>query len=153
MRTPSVRLRFLLPFLLLTSCAAVETQTAESELPGMSRLDMETCAGIPTHKDAVQGAEIDTFVLQTKGDTLALPVPLVGNLGLNSQGSCTAVWRLRGDTVDHVDFTAATGGFGEPQSACAPLISGCLAYLHQQGKTPLPTPEFAPMMLHRRDRD
>ena len=112
--------------LLVTSCAAHDAHTASRRLLGMSRLDMETCAGIPGHVETIGGELIASYTYESKGAGLSMGLPLLGTLSLSNAGQCTAVWRLSGDRVVSLRYTAAGGGFGGPDAACGALVRGCL---------------------------
>lgn len=111
---------------MLTGCAAVQAGDARTRLIGMSRLDMETCAGVPAKTDTFGADEIATYTMEAKGAGLSAGLPLFGTLSLSTAGQCTAVWRLHDGRVAALHYTAADGGLEGPISPCAPLIRDCL---------------------------
>ena len=115
--------------LLLASCAAHEAREASARMIGVTRLDMESCAGIPARVETVGGETIATYTYESKGAGLAVGLPLLGTLSLSNAGQCTSVWRLSGDRVVSLRYTAASGGLSGPDAACGALVRGCLAML------------------------
>jgi hypothetical protein len=112
----------------LSGCADDETmiaQTARTSLVGMSELNLETCLGIPDHT-VTQGKTTLFTYTSTAARTLNLSIPVVNGIGVSFGGNCRATFRLDNGHVTSVTYGGDSYGFEGPDSACAPIVRGCV---------------------------
>lgn len=112
----------------LSGCAYDETNIAESartRLVGMSELDLEACLGIPDHTVTKGKTSLFTYS-STDARTLNLSIPIVNGVGMSVSGNCHATIRLENGLVTSVAYAGDSYGFEGPDSACAPIVRGCV---------------------------
>jgi len=143
MRT-MVRAAGLAAVAVLASCASAGpqieiAQRAQTELVGMPKGQLLSCAGVPERQAAAEGAEYLTYVAPPTysggGPNLGLGVgggsggvglgvglgfPLFGGGGSSSPG-CDATFMLRGDVVQRVTYPA-----GADLARCGAILANCV---------------------------
>ena len=129
------RIAALALLLLLTGCAVEEAQTAKrgrSELVGLSKTDLQMCAGHPANADKFPGGEIWMYehgVASSGGVTVTPVIPVAGaQIGQQGGGYCRVQLRLVKDKVTEVAYAGAIDELGGPEAVCAPIVRGCLDY-------------------------
>ena len=119
--------KLLLPALImLSSCSEIATH-ARTELIGMSRSDLISCAGVPDDREALPDREILEWRQdqQVQGP-LDIKGPLSLELSVGGHGTCHAVVTLRNGVVSGVGYTGPSGTLLGPYAACVPIVKGCL---------------------------
>ena len=125
---------FLIPLLLLGCSgskfhrAEVATR-AETELVGMSKKDLLSCAGVPMRSERLEDMEFLTYV--GGGDNVGYAG---GGAGSSAAGGVIAVHKrycevtfiLKSGRVEKVNYTGRTGGWATKDEQCAFVIENCL---------------------------
>ena len=119
--------KLLLPALIiLSSCSGMATQ-ARTELIGMQRSDLISCAGVPDKSVTLPDREVLQFEQnqQVQGP-LDIKGPMSLELSLGGKGTCHAVVTLREGVVSGVGYTGPSSTLLGPYAACVPILKGCL---------------------------
>ena len=121
----------LVGLLLTCSCSGIATQ-AKTDLIGMPRSDLISCAGVPDKSVLLPDREVLQFEQnqQVQGP-LDIKGPMSLELSLGGKGTCHAVVTLRAGVVSGVGYTGPSGTLLGPYAACVPILRGCLRYTHQ----------------------
>jgi len=116
---------FLIPLLLLGCSgskfhrAEVATR-AETELVGMSKKDLLSCAGVPMRSERLEDMEFLTYV--GGGDN----VGYAGGVIAVHKRYCEVTFILKSGRVEKVNYTGRTGGWATKDEQCAFVIENCL---------------------------
>lgn len=128
--------RTAIPFalcLVLAGCAvqrAQEASRAQSELIGMSKVDLLSCAGVPARQ--AQAGDIEFLTYEGGGDSSAASVATAVSTsvavvaGKRLHRYCEATFALKNGTVQRVTYQGRTGGLLTPGEQCAFIVEGCL---------------------------
>ena len=119
--------KLLLPVMvLLSGCSSIATH-ARTELIGMTRSDLISCAGVPDKSVTLPDREVLQFEQnqQVQGP-LDIKGPMSLELSLGGKGTCHAVVTLRRGVVSVVGYTGPSGTLLGPYAACVPILKGCL---------------------------
>lgn len=119
---------------LLSGCAAHRSQMAaraKTELIGMSKRDLFSCAGVPVRQERVDDLEFLTYT--GGGDS-------VGSGFANQMSSssavvfskrthryCEATFILKDGVVQKINYQGRTGGLLTKGEQCAFIVEGCLS--------------------------
>ena len=123
--------KLLLPALImLSSCSGMAAQ-ARTELIGMPRSDLISCAGVPDKSVTLPDREVLQFEQnqQVQGP-LDIKGPMSLELSLGGKGTCHAVVTLREGIVSGVGYTGPSSTLLGPYAACVPILKGCLIKHH-----------------------
>ena len=112
--------------LLTCSCSGLATQ-ARTELIGMQRSDLISCAGVPDKSVSLPDREVLQFEQnqQVQGP-LDIKGPMSLELSLGGKGTCHAIVTLRRGVVSGVGYTGPSGTLLGPYAACVPILRGCV---------------------------
>ena len=118
--------------LLTCSCSTIATH-ARTELIGMPRSDLISCAGVPDKSVTLPDREVLQFEQnqQVQGP-LDIKGPMSLELSLSGKGTCHAVVTLKEGVVSGVGYTGPSGTLLGPYAACVPIVRGCVRY-NQKG--------------------
>ena len=113
----------------LGGCSAIEARQARTSLVGMSAVDLQACAGIPTRVAWLDAHEV-LFDYEQAAQAAPVSLKLLDDisLSLGGGGACHAVMRIAGSRVVEVHYPGAGGSLGGPDAACAPLVRECLRH-------------------------
>lgn len=128
-----------LPFLLLlvAACAARDASIAtdaQTRLIGLRADDLRLCSGVPDRRETSEGGEFWTYVRTPPASGLSLPVPLPlasGAISLSSASNCYVTFQLVQGHVTRIGYSAASELGLAGDSACAPVVQGCMRMLNQ----------------------
>lgn len=127
------RLLFLL--LLVAACAARDASVANDaqlRLIGLRADDLRLCSGVPDRREASDGGEFWTYVRTPPASGLSLPVPVAGGaISLSSASNCYVTFQLVQGHVTRIGYSAASELGLARDSACAPVVQGCMRMLDQ----------------------
>lgn len=107
-----------------------EASRAQSELIGMSKADLLSCAGVPFRQEQVGDEEFLTY--GSGGDSVATGVatavsPSVAvGVGRGYHRYCEATFTLKNGIVQRVSYEGRTGGLLTRGEQCAFIIENCL---------------------------
>ena len=117
----------------LSGCAfqrAKMASRAQSELVGMSKKDLLSCAGVPPLQARVDDLEFLTYA--SGGDSvgtvlsrLTSPSTAVAT-GKRARRYCEATFILKDSVVQRVNYQGRTGGWLTKGEQCAFIIENCL---------------------------
>jgi hypothetical protein len=99
----------------LTACMGPvvdETQSARTQMVGMSKADLVACAGPPTGEHYSAGVQKMTYV-RTEGKGKA-------------ERSCRADFAVYRDHVAHVTYVGLVQSKSGPPSPCVNIVNACL---------------------------
>ena len=116
--------------LLVAGCDTIDSHTArnaQTELVGLSRQQLYSCAGVPNRTMSVSHMEYDTYDYQpyTAGG-LSATLPLIGGISFGASGNCHATAKLQNDLVTEIDYAGDTGSLLGHVANCASIVSHCL---------------------------
>ena len=135
-----LRLVLLLSPLLLTTCSARDSAVADDgreRLVGLRADDLRLCAGVPNLTARSAGGEFWTYDRTPPAAGVSAPVPVIGGSLSVSAGSTCRVTFQRGDgKVTRIGYSAASDLPMSQNSACAPVVQGCLRLVNQHEVTP-----------------
>lgn len=89
-----------------------QSETASSELIGLSRQDLFSCAGVPLRMQTVDDLEFLTYSTGRSG-------------GWNGR-YCEVTFTLKNDKVEKISYSGNTGGRYTQGEQCAYVIAPCL---------------------------
>ena len=121
-----------MPFLLLlvATCAARDSSIAagaQRRLIGLGADDLRLCSGVPDRRETSDGGEFWTYNRTPPSSGISLPVPITGgSMSLSSAGVCSVTFQLIDGRVTRIGYSAATEFGLARDSACAPVVQGCL---------------------------
>lgn len=120
---------------LITGCAAQHraelASRAQTELIGMSKKDLLSCAGVPVRQEKVDDLEFLTYT--GGGDSVG-----TGYATQTSNSSaivvskrhhryCEATFILKDGKVDKINYSGRTGGLATRGEQCAFIVENCLS--------------------------
>lgn len=125
--------RCLLPLLLLpvlATCSARDSAMAEDgreRLIGLRADDLRLCAGVPNLTARSDGGEFWTYDRTPPAAGVSAPVPVIGgSLSVSAGSTCRVTFQLVNSTVTRIGYSAASDLPMSQNSACAPVVQGCL---------------------------
>ena len=92
-------------------------QRAQSELVGMSKTDLLSCAGAPLRSEKAGEVEVLTYV--GGGD-------LVGGPDFAQRRYCEVSFVMRMGRVDKINYAGRTGGLITKGEQCAFVVENCM---------------------------
>ncbi|MDB5380783.1 MAG: hypothetical protein JWO26_415 [Rhodospirillales bacterium] len=122
----------ILPVLLLlvAACAARDANIAadaQLRLIGLMADDLRLCSGVPDRRESSDGGEFWTYNRTPPSSGISLPVPITGgSMSMSSAGVCSVTFQLIDGRVTRIGYSAATEFGMARDSACAPVVQGCL---------------------------
>lgn len=104
-------------------------ERAQSELIGISKLELLSCAGVPVRSEKIEDMEFLTYV--GGGDSVG---SIAGGAGSSSGGGvisisrryCEGTFILKNGAVEKVNYTGRTGGLVTKGEQCAYVVEHCL---------------------------
>ncbi len=134
------RLVLLLVPLLATGCAARDSQVAEDgreQLIGLRADDLRLCAGVPNLTASSAGGEFWTYDRTPPAAGVSAPVPVIGgSLSVSAGSSCRVTFQLVDGKVTRIGYSAASDLPMSQNSACAPVVQGCLRLVEEGAVRP-----------------
>lgn len=134
--------RRILPLLLLpvlTTCSARDSAVAEDgreRLVGLRADDLRLCAGVPNLTARSDGGEFWTYDRAPPAAGVSAPVPVIGgSLSVSAGSTCRVTFQLVNGTVTRIGYSAASDLPMSQNSACAPVVQGCLRLVDQNEVT------------------
>lgn len=128
-------LLLLLP-LLLPACSARDSATAadgRERLVGLRADDLRLCAGVPNLTAQSAGGEFWTYDRTPPAAGVSAPVPVIGgSLSVSAGSSCRVTFQLVEGKVTRIGYSAASDLPMSENSACAPVVQGCLQLVDQE---------------------
>ena len=91
-------------------------ETAKSELIGLSKTDILSCAGVPIRSEKVNDMEFLTYVSDATG---------IGFFH-RSKRYCEVTFTLRNGVVEKVSYSGNTGGRFTEDEQCAHVLKSCI---------------------------
>ena len=139
MMMPPRFLLLLLP-LFLTTCSARDSATAEDgreQLIGLRADDLRLCAGVPNLTAQSAGGEFWTYARTPPAAGVSAPVPVIGgSLSVSAGSSCRVTFQLVGNKVTRIGYSASSDLPMSQNSACAPVVQGCMRLVERHEVTP-----------------
>lgn len=117
----------------LTACVfqrAEIASRAQTELVGMSKKGLLSCAGVPVRQERVEDLEFLTF--SGGGDTVGGAVATQTSpstavaAGKRAQRYCEATFVLKDGVVEKLNYQGRTGGLITKGEQCAFIVENCL---------------------------
>ena len=137
-----VPLRFfllLLP-LVLTTCSARDSAVADDgreRLIGLRADDLRLCAGVPNLTARSPGGEFWTYDRTPPAAGVSAPVPVIGgSLSVSAGSSCRVTFQLGDGKVTRIGYSASSDLPMSQNSACAPVVQGCMRLVTDGSVTP-----------------
>ena len=133
------RFLLLLPILLLPGCSARDSAVAEDgreRLVGLRADDLRLCAGVPNLTANSAGGEFWTYDRAPPASGVSAPVPVIGgSLSVSAGSTCRVTFQLVDGKVTRIGYSAASDLPMSQNSACAPVVQGCLRLVDQHEVT------------------
>ena len=116
-----------------SSCARMQraniANKAQTNLIGMSKLELYECAGTPSRKEVVEGVEFLTYV--GGGDRTG---HVAGGTSNNAGGGafssnrryCEATFIIKDNKVSKINYSGRTGGWISKGEQCAFIVQNCV---------------------------
>lgn len=125
-----------LPLILtfLTGCAIHDSRIAhraQSELIGMSEVDLQSCLGSPDEHSSFGSTDVLTYYA-TSSSSISYTIPVVGGLGMSNGGYCHATVRVDNGHVTRLLYSGEKNATLAPDAYCAPIMRTCLDYLQSR---------------------
>ena len=140
MRATPRRFLLLLPILLLPGCSARDSAVAEDgreRLVGLRADDLRLCAGVPNLTANSAGGEFWTYDRSPPASGVSAPVPVIGgSLSVSAGSTCRVTFQLVDGKVTRIGYSAASDLPMSQNSACAPVVQGCLRLVEQGAVRP-----------------
>jgi len=128
-------LPILAALLLPGACAqrdSMAADDAQTRLIGLRGDDLRLCAGVPDRTATSDGGEFWTFDRAPPATGLSVPVPVMGGaVNLTGANSCRVTFQLVEQRVTRIAFSAASDMPGARNSACAPVLQGCMRLVNE----------------------
>ncbi len=135
-----LRLVLLLSPLLLTTCSARDSAVAEDgreRLVGLRADDLRLCAGVPNLTARSAGGEFWTYDRTPPAAGVSAPVPVIGgSLSVSAGSTCRVTFQLVDGKVTRIGYSAASDLPMSQNSACAPVVQGCMRLVTEGSVTP-----------------
>ena len=138
MLPPRIALLSLLP--LLTTCSARDSAVADDgreRLVGLRADDLRLCAGVPNLTAGSAGGEFWTYDRTPPAAGVSAPVPVIGgSLSVSAGSSCRVTFQLVDGKVTRIGYSASSDLPMSQNSACAPVVQGCMRLVERHEVTP-----------------
>jgi hypothetical protein len=125
-----VKAAWLLVLLPLLACSARDSQVAEDgreRLVGLRADDLRLCAGVPNLTATSAGGDFWTYDRAPPAAGVSAPVPVIGgSLSVSAGSTCRVTFQLVEGKVTRIGYSAASDLPLSQNSACAPVVQGCL---------------------------
>lgn len=135
-----LRLVLLLSPLLLTTCSARNSAVADDgreRLVGLRADDLRLCAGVPNLTARSAGGEFWTYDRTPPAAGVSAPVPVIGgSLSVSAGSTCRVTFQLVDGKVTRIGYSAASDLPMSQNSACAPVVQGCMRLVTEGSVTP-----------------
>jgi len=135
-----LRLVLLLSPLLLTTCSARDSAVADDgreRLVGLRADDLRLCAGVPNLTARSAGGEFWTYDRTPPAAGVSAPVPVIGgSLSVSAGSTCRVTFQLVDGKVTRIGYSAASDLPMSQNSACAPVVQGCMRLVTEGSVTP-----------------
>ncbi len=135
-----LRLVLLLSPLLLTTCSARDSAVADDgreRLVGLRADDLRLCAGVPNLTARSPGGEFWTYDRTPPAAGVSAPVPVIGgSLSVSAGSTCRVTFQLVDGKVTRIGYSAASDLPMSQNSACAPVVQGCMRLVTEGSVTP-----------------
>ncbi|HYF06443.1 MAG TPA: hypothetical protein VD970_02400 [Acetobacteraceae bacterium] len=132
---PKLPLVLLALFALAGACAQRDAAVAEDgrqRLVGLRSDDLRLCAGVPDRTATSDGGDFWTYDRAPPPAGLSVPVPVTGGaVNLTGASACRVTFQLVEGRVTRIGFSSASDLPLARDSACAPVIQGCLRLLNE----------------------
>ena len=116
----------IIALLAASGCSGMATR-AQTELVGMKRADVISCAGVPDKTETLPDREILQYQQdQPVQGPFDFKGPMSLELSVGGHGTCHAVLTLREGVVSSVGYTGPSGTLLGPYAACVPILKGCV---------------------------
>jgi len=126
----------LLACALLAACAVHDSRIAgraQSQLLGLSEVDLESCIGAPDERQSFGATDVLTYYA-TSTSSITYSVPLIGGIGFSNGAYCHATFRIDNGKVTRVLYSGEKNATLAPDAYCASISRTCLGYLDQQAQ-------------------
>lgn len=134
------RIALLLPLLVLAGCSARDSAVAEDgreRLIGLRADDLRLCAGVPNLTARSDGGDFWTYDRTPPAAGVSAPVPVIGgSLSVSAGSTCRVTFQLVDGKVTRIGYSAASDLPMSQNSACAPVVQGCLRLVEQGAVRP-----------------
>src|SRR5262245_18376443 len=114
----------------LGACASPTGARPQTQLLGMPKKDLLSCAGTPHSQDRVQEWEYLTYIGggDGNGDTAAVPSSPNTAMGASSgnQPYCEATFLLKDGVVQRVNYQRRTKAVATKGEPCAFIVENCI---------------------------
>lgn len=121
--------------LLLTNCHSV-AHKARTDLIGLTRPELLSCAGVPDAAETRDGQEVLVWKQDQNVDGgVSISTPFLIGVSIAGRGTCHFVATLRDGKVSRVSYTGPSQTLYGPLAACEPLIRDCEHYARTE-RTP-----------------
>jgi len=127
---------------MLTGCAIHDSNIAhqaQSQLIGLSEVDLESCLGGPDQHATFGKTDILTYYA-TSSSSISYTIPVVGGLGMSNGAYCHATFRLDNGHVTRLLYSGEKNATLAPDAYCAPIMRTCLNYLQTRSASAAATP-------------
>ena len=108
------------------SCARMQRASiankAQTNLIGMSKLELYECAGTPSRKEVVEGVEFLTYV--GGGDRTGYVAG--GRAFASNRRYCEATFVIKDNKVSKINYSGRTGGWASKGEQCAFIVQNCV---------------------------
>jgi hypothetical protein len=119
--------------LLLAACSVQDSKTAETaqtQLVGMSEVNLEQCLGAPDQHATFGDIDVLTYDTASTSST-SYSLPVVGGVGFSNGGNCHATFDIRNGHVVRVLYSGEKNALAAPDAYCAPILRTCMQNLPQ----------------------
>jgi hypothetical protein len=126
----------------LVGCAVQESHLAtqaEHNVIGISRSDLDMCAGLPTKTEHIDRTTEMRSYERTEGTNsgVTLTLPVIGDgVNFGNGGYCHATFKLVNGRVTELRYAGDTAVAGAPDAICAPIVRGCVVHATPVSATP-----------------
>lgn len=118
----------------LAGCVGVP-EKAKTDLVGMGKEDLYSCAGVPDVRDQYNGVEIFEYKQTHQVESpLNLKGPFSLELDLGGKGLCNAIFRIENSKVVRLEYVGPSATAFGPLAACEPLIKACENFVKGKDK-------------------
>lgn len=104
-------------------------ERAKTEMVGMSKTDLLSCAGVPARSQQVDELEFLTYLsggdsvgIATGGTSSSTGVGVIAT----KKRYCEVTFVLKDGRIEKVNYTGRTGGYATQGEQCAFVVANCL---------------------------
>jgi hypothetical protein len=120
---------------LLSGCASVHRSQvatrAQTELIGMSKKELLSCAGVPVRQERVDDLEFLTYTGGGDSDSLGYATQTSTSsavvISKRKHRYCEATFILKDGLIQKINYRGRTGGLMSRGEQCAFIVEGCLS--------------------------